>query len=297
MTFVEQKKTQKAPPEQVTEPPLTLPFWAKSIDEVRPRGDWFVIHGTGAASEPVASTLARKAGMKDLLSDLNDFAPPVQFKARTSDDWRKLSRPALDFLDAKTDEALVDYVNKYGPVLAWACSDGYEVVAAQSLAVLRREQKVFAAAFELKEALGKISQEDRMDLHNAWAEYEPTRDELNKVTEDRLRSHKISVGAYKHLIRSHDNAQQKLSDLKVKLRPKFERIRLAAMTLATLVIEAGGAPMEECPKEIIPHDIWWGVELMAQHQPAWESSAFSSLPLMLKDANYQGAFSLGQSAL
>ena len=54
--------------------------------------------------------------------------------------------------------------------------------------------------------------------------------------------------------------------------------------------------MEECPKEIIPQDPW-GVELMAQHQPAWEYSAFGSLHLMLQGANYQGAFYLGKSTL
>ena len=99
MTFVVHPKTRKAPAEPVTEPPLTLPFWAEMI-EVISSDDWLVIQGIAPAWEPVSSAFTTEN-----LLDLRDFAPP--FKARTSADWEQLSRPAMDFIDAKTDERLV----------------------------------------------------------------------------------------------------------------------------------------------------------------------------------------------
>jgi hypothetical protein len=302
INIVEHGKKQEAPRKQLTEPPLTLPFWAQSIDEVRPCGDWLVIHGTGASWEPIPST-PETEGIKDLLSDLKNSAPPVAFKARTSDDWTKLSRPALDFSGAKTDEALVDYVKKYGPVLAWACSDGYEVVAAQSLAVLRREQKIFAAAFELQQALRKIPKEDRTDLDNAWVEYEPARDRLNEITEARLLSRETSASEHKARILSHDLARRKLLESEAKLRRETEPIKSAVSTLVGLVEEARRVPVEECPVDIIPRDIFpHNFPLASPEFPSWElPRLFPQLPvfklLVERGADPRFVFWYGQRTL
>lgn len=257
MTFVGHHKKRKAPAKQLTETPLTLPFWAKSIDEVRLSGDWLVIHGTGSSTAPMPSTLAREEGRKDLLSDPE---LPVAFKARTGDDWKKLSLPHLEFVDAETDEDLVDYVKKYGPVLAWAAKreDG-EVLAAQNLVVLRREQRIFAAAFKLREALWKIPEEDKTAFDNAWATYEHAGNRVVEIeggnAELHLRPREVSATEHETCIRAASQAQWKLFKLAERLRPKFEPIVSAVSTLANLVEQAQQARREELPYDVIRPEV------------------------------------------
>jgi hypothetical protein len=123
--------------------PLAFPTWAQKI-KVRRSGQDLIVSGKNAEFEDMPADYLRQMGHEDLL---RTYRIAMESGKRP---------PHMQFANATSDDQLLAFVKRYGPVAAkrahYDASDN-SVKAAQNIRVLRREQKILSCAVRLWGAL------------------------------------------------------------------------------------------------------------------------------------------------
>jgi hypothetical protein len=123
--------------------PLAFPIWAQNI-KVRRSGRDLIVSGESAEFEAVPAGYLQQMGHEDLLRT---------YRTATESGKRP---PHLQFANATSDDQLLAFVNRYGPVAAKRAhydATDQTVNAVQNIRVLRREQKILSCAVRLWGAL------------------------------------------------------------------------------------------------------------------------------------------------
>ena len=139
---------------------LSLSVWAREISVSRD-GEDLIVSGEGVYFAPLNTIEMKEDGFEDLLARY--------YRAESSRANNRQptggNSPHLQFVNAETDEQLISFVERYGPVAGqprkspewekvelvdgeWVVQ-GPEVHVTQSMAVLRSEQRIFANTLDL----------------------------------------------------------------------------------------------------------------------------------------------------
>lgn len=133
---------------------FAVPHWAERI-EVEERGEYLVVSGSALAFKPIPG---------DNLDDCEaDFLDGFDVARRLSRAQRKVV-PHLEFASAHTQSEQIQFVRRFGPVLATRAEyppdrsdvDAPDLLVYQDLKVLELEQKLFASLLDLICRLAKL---------------------------------------------------------------------------------------------------------------------------------------------
>jgi hypothetical protein len=129
---------------------LLLPPWAERI-QVRRSGEKLWVRGKGLYYYAVSAEAEQGPGRGNLLADFFRSR-----RAMTREQTPQL--PHLNFAAASTDDELIEFVKRYGPVWASVPEDrknprADSTLVCQSLPALRAEQRIFRALVELVGAM------------------------------------------------------------------------------------------------------------------------------------------------
>jgi hypothetical protein len=140
--------------------PMRLPLWAKKIEvEKSESGAALIVSGTGRHYGPEYLP-ARSQSDQDKQGDID--------KQQRAPGLQPRQPPHLHFAGADNPEKQLEFVKRFGPVLAsrvenpfpesWKPGDEFvEIVAYQDLSVLDAEQKLFSRIYELAGLVGKLT--------------------------------------------------------------------------------------------------------------------------------------------
>ena len=141
---------------------LAVPAWAERITVERD-GEQLIVRGEGRTG---LATRQGMASQNDLLWQYAQFTKPWTGKDRTG-----TRLPHIQFANAMTDEDLIGFVRRFGPLLASVSSlSDRNPVVTQDLRVLRRERLLFAGAIRLLPEINRDKRRNGAVVAEALAE-------------------------------------------------------------------------------------------------------------------------------